>query len=287
MDYVAYSDESYIGQRFVSIASFSCRADKLDTVNSELNALLLDSDVAEFKWQKLKDAKYRHCALKLMETVWKFLYSADLRIDVIVWDTHDSRHSIHNRDDTANYGRMFFHLHSQSLKRRPRNASWSLYPDEKIEIDWDTINQCLTAIGHRRQYIESPLLGNFFADPYYKVKEFQQVESHKEPCCQIADLFAGLAVFSRTHYDLFNKWKMQSRPTLGLWSEPEVKTTNREENRFQVLRRFNAGCKSRKLGVSLKTRGYLYTPNPKNPINFWHYEPQHNKDKAPIRGNYK
>jgi len=129
------------------------------------------------------------------------------------------------------------------------------------------------------------LLGSFFTDPYYSIKTLRQVESHKEPCCQIADLFAGLAVFSRTHYDQFERWATRNSPTLGLFPEPAIITSNREENRFQVLYRFNADCKSRKLGVSLESRRCLSTRNPSNPINFWSYEPQHDADKAPTKGS--
>jgi hypothetical protein len=53
--------------------------------------------------------------------------------------------------------------------------------------------------------------------------------------------------------------------------------------RFQVLYEFDGGCKNRKMGVSLKTFGGLKTLDPRRPINFWWYEPQHEMDKAPTR----
>jgi hypothetical protein len=48
-----------------------------------------------------------------------------------------------------------------------------------------------------------------------------------------------------------------------------------------VLKKFDETCKERKLGVSLKTKKGLWTPDPQRPINFWLYEPQHPEDKAP------
>lgn len=283
MQYVAYSDESGTGERFTSIASFSLRQDALLVVNDALKRLLDSSSVGEFKWQKLKDAKYRHCALKLLNTVWDCLGTADARVDVLIWDHEDKRHATPGRDDMANFGRMFFHLQSASMKRRARNSEWRLLPDERVEIDWDTVRKCLAAIGRRRQFIKAPLLGNFFADPFYSVIECRQVVSHEEPCTQVADFFAGLAVFSRTHYEKFERWVISSHPNLGLWEDTTVEISNREENRFRVLQAFYTGCKERRLGVSLRTRRYLHTPRPSYPLNFWHYEPQHELDRAPRR----
>jgi hypothetical protein len=284
MDYIAFADESGTGERLTSIASFSFRSDALPAINDQVKGLLAESDVREFKWQKLKNAKYRLCAVKLLDAVWSLIGTTDARIDVLVWDNQDTRHAILGRDDTANFGRMFFHLQSHVLKKRPSNSIWKLFPDEKVEIDWDTVRKCLSAVGRRMEFVESPLFGGFFKDPHYSIDDFRQVQSYQQPCCQIADLFAGLAVFSRTHYDSFERW-ISRATNLGLWDEETLPLSNRMENRFRILQHFNSGCKSRRLGVSLITRRCLYTPLPSNPINFWHYEPQHEQDKAPTRND--
>lgn len=284
MDFIAYSDESYsTAERYRSIATFSFRTDSHKEVRGELNRILNSSNVSEFKWHHLKDAKHRFCALKFIEAVIGFLIKHDARIDVLVWDTHDSRHRVPGRDDTANFERMFFHLHSQTLKRRPRNATWKIYPDRRLEIDWETVALCLQAVGKRMEVIELPLLNSFFADSYYQIQEFSEVKSHEHPCCQVADLFAGLAVFSKTHYEPFKEWTKKKSTNLGLFQENDQVMSNREVNRFEVLKYLNECCKSKRLGVSLDTFGCLCTPNPQYPINFWHYEPQHDQDKAPSK----
>lgn len=242
-----------------------------------------ESEVSEFKWNKLKDAKYRFCALKFIEAVISFIGRHDARIDVLIWDTHDSRHRIPGRDDTANFERMFFHLHSQALKRRPRNAIWKIFPDNRIGIDWETIKQCLRAVGEKAEFIELPLLNEFFLDQYYQIEKFNEVKSEDHPCCQVADLFAGLAVFSKTHYEPFKQWTNRKSPNLDLFPENSLVLSNREDNRFEVLKYLNECCKSRRLGVSLDTFRCLCTRNPRYPINFWHYEPQHEQDKAPSK----
>jgi len=283
MRYVSFADESYLGD-FKSIAAFSLRENNLDEVNLELNDLLRESNVKEFKWQKLKNAKYEHCARKIIDSVWKLISKEDARIDVITWNIKDSRHDIKKRDDTANYGRMFFHLHSKSLKRRPKLSEWRLYPDEGVGIDWPSVQSCLNAVGQRRDRVELSLLGTFFSDPYYRIHTLREVKSHEEPCCQVADLFAGMSVFSRVHYSTYEKWREYKEPSLPLFTVEEPSTTGAERARFPVLQYLDQGCKSRKLGVSLKTKRYLNTPNPANPINFWPYTPQHEMDKAPTKG---
>ena len=212
MNFIAYSDESYLTGRYKSIATFSFPEKAHSYIRSELFSILKDSGVTEFKWHKVKNAKYRLCALKLIGAVIGSLGRYDARIDVLIWDTRDSRHRVPGRDDTANFERMFFHLHSQALRRRPRNAKWKIYPDRRLDIDWEAVSLCLQAIGRRIEVVELSLLNSFFADSYYQVQEFSQVESHEHPCCQIADLFAELAVFSKTHYLPFKEWTKKNNP---------------------------------------------------------------------------
>ena len=282
MHYVSFADESS-SNGFQSIAAFSLKSDNLLQISSDLKKLLHDSNVREFKWQKLKDAKYKFCAQKLIDNVWKLIQTDDARVDVVIWDMNDSRHSIKNRDDKANYGRMFFHLHSNALKRRPKSLTWELFPDEGVGVDWNTVSQCIDARGKRRELVDLPLFGKFFDDPHYNITKLKEVKSHEEPCCQVADLFAGMSIFSRTHYDLYEKWCECNTPSLPLFPEEMPSMSRAEKHRFPIIYYFDLGCKSRKLGVSLKSNRYLRTPDPNNPINFWHYIPQHEMDKAPTK----
>jgi len=283
-DFVSYSDESGTGgERHTCIASISFAHKKTEEIYSTLSDILLESGVNEFKWQKLKDAKYRYCAIKLLDYFWDLIGHAGARMDAIIWDHQDSRHTVKKRDNSANFGRMFYHLHNAALKRRPRNSTWALFPDEKVGIDWDTVSLCMTAAGERIDRFELELTGEFFIDQYFKVEQFEQVESHIEFPCQFADLFAGLALFSISHYDKFKLWESQKTSTLGLFEEDNYDPTNREANRFEVLDYFNKGCKRRKLYVSLDSHSCLKTMKSSSPINFWHYEPQHENDKAPTK----
>ena len=283
MQYISFADESYSDDGFKSIAAFSLKSDNFFKTNLQFKQILKEANIEEFKWQKLKNKKYSFCAEKLIDYVWQLIQTDDARVDVIMWDINDSRHKIKNRDDLENYGRMFYHLHVNSLKRRPKSSIWKLYTDEGVSIDWDVVTQCLNAHGQHEDFTHFPLLGEFFSRSHYGIADFKEVKSHEEPCCQIADLFAGMSLFSRTHYDVYEKWCEFNNPVLPLFPSKKPKITNAQKARFPILKYFNNGCKDRKLGVSLKTNRHLQTLNPNNPINFWFYVPQHEMDKAPTK----
>jgi len=103
----------------------------------------------------------------------------------------------------------------------------------------------------------------------------------------MADLFAGLAVFSRQRFDEYQQWlwllAKSKRVRLFESEHSEPDSSRRTQERFDVLAEFDRLCKKHKMGVSLKTKRGLWTPDPKKPINFWVYEPQHPLDKAPRR----
>jgi hypothetical protein len=285
MNFIAYSDESYItAHRYRSISTMSFAESASSSVHATLEQVYRSSDVREFKWKKLESAKYRHCALKMIDALMRNLATWNVRIDTIIWDTHDSRHSVKNRDDSSNFERMFFHLHHAALRRRPKGAKWRLYPDERMGVDWANIRECLTAVGRRQELIRSPLFGDFFADKHYHISAFDEVESKDSPCSQMADLFAGIAVFSRTHHNEFWSWHSKKTPSLGLLELENIRESNSTTERFDVLAHLNHACKTRSLGVSLKREGGLHTYDPRNPINFWLYKPQHLKDVAPRKG---
>lgn len=282
MNYTAYTDESYTtGERYRSICSFSFATEAIEHINNNLLKIREESNVKEFKWQKVKGAKYRFCADKLVYFIVNSLYKYDIRIDVMIWDTYDSRHSIQGRNDNANFERMFFHLLSDSMRRRGQKSKWSIYPDKQMGIDWKTVRDCLKSVGRRKKFINSPLFGDFFTDPYYDIENFEEIDSQFSPCCDVADFFAGISVFSKNSYDKYSQWKENQLP--NLFKQESLALSNREKFRFKVMDYLNAQCKNGKLGVSLKTGRCFSTPNPNNPINFWHYKPQNEMDKAPIK----
>jgi hypothetical protein len=283
--YYAVSDESQItAARYRSIAAVSVPVDSAARCNSSLGRILAGHDVAEFRWHELASAKRRFCALALVDYVFDVLLQADGRVDTLVWDTQNARHTIPNRDDTKNFERMYFHLHNAVMRRRGRESIWHLRPDEKLGIDWPTLYDCLSCSGAWRHYRDHPVLIEEFSIAHFEVKSLEQARSCDLPLCQLADLFAGMAAFTRTKPELVRTWLAQSSGQGSLLDEPSVvRLSNSEQERLAVISHFNARAKALRLGVSLRTAGYLRTPDPANPLNFWHYTPQHFKDRAPTR----
>ena len=70
MKYGVFSDESkHTASRYRSIGVVSLPVDLYENLNERLNHILQDSNVTEFKWQRVKGAKYRFCAQKLIDVV--------------------------------------------------------------------------------------------------------------------------------------------------------------------------------------------------------------------------
>ncbi|MDE0075420.1 MAG: hypothetical protein OXR82_12390 [Gammaproteobacteria bacterium] len=118
------------------------------------------------------------------------------------------------------------------------------------------------------------------------VRTFREVDSAATPFVQLADLFAGMATYTRMSWKVIRTLLAENENQQDLFPAvppPESRPTSKDRGRFRVVSHFYRRAKVAKLGISLNAHGYLRTPNPLNPINFWHYEPQHPADKAPTK----
>lgn len=291
VSHVGFSDESHwnVG-RFRSLGLVTTSVDCVDSLEAEFRRLLNESGVTEFKWKELDAARERFAAEKMCQLAVNGASARQLRVDVLVWDIEDSRHKIARRDDIANLQRMYYHLFRNVLRARwPDDAMWRLHPDEHTGMDWDTVQDCLEHVAEQFDVERSLLTGGKFRQRLrreFGLQEIRPVSSREYPLLQLADLFAGLAVFSRDKFREYEAWLPQAvgqarLPGDGGHAAPPSRTS---QERFRVLARLDSLCKKRKLGVSLKTGRGLRTFNPENPLNFWVYEPQHPSDKAPRRG---
>lgn len=288
--HVGFSDESNWNKgHFRSLGLVTAPLEALDDLNQRLTQLLAESDVREFKWQDLRQARHRFAAEKMCDFAVQAACKHTLRVDVLVWDIQDGRHKVAARDDTANLQRMYYHLFRNVLRARwPDSAVWGLYPDEHTAMDWNTVQDCLEIVADRSEVVRS-----LFTEGRFRVRlrrefgleEINSVSSCEHPLLQLADLFAGMAVFSRDRFDAYQAWLAAKDPQSLLFEDrkeaPDASRSSSE--RFSVLRYFDDACKRRKLGVSLKSERGLWTPKPENPLNFWMYEPQHPEDKAPTK----
>lgn len=262
-------------------------ANAVQALSQQLKEILSNSGVSEFRWKGVDGARGRFAAQKMCDFAIKAACERKLRVDVLIWDVQDSRHNIVGRDDIGNLQRMYYHLFRNVLRARwQSNAVWRLYPDEHTAIDWGTMQDCLESVAERYEAEYTLFTQGKFRirlKREFGLEEIQSVSSQEHPLLQLADLFAGMVVFSREKYDEYAAWIISNSKQHRLFKDSETTAdpscSSRE--RFPVLYRFDGLCKKGSLGVSLKTKRGLWTPKPENPLNFWMYKPQHPEDKAP------
>lgn len=284
--HIAFSDDSkHHTGRYNSLGLVSLNADSIKDMTDEVLNILKSSNVSkEFKWEKVKNAKYRFVALKLIDFV--FRNEGKIRLDTLIWDLKDSRHrNIAGRDDAENLVRMYYHLISATFSKRwpiPQTC-WIWYPDEQSTVVWATLRDCISNKKH-------PCVQDLFQEnPDFErvnLGRIKPIESHKHPLLQLADLFAGMGSYSWGHFDRFVKWNEAKSQQQSLFvNKQKPSFSSSEQERFIIILEFNRKCKKRGLQVGLEsTRGFK-SHNPQKFINFWPYQPQHIFDKAPARNN--
>lgn len=286
----AYSDDSNQG-RYKGICVISLSSENAERLTLSLDTILSESNVSEFKWSKIKGARERFAADKMITRAVGGCLSDDLRIDVLIWNTEDSRHKIQGRDDIKNLHRMYYHLFKNVLQRRwPNELDWHLFPDNDSAMDWQSIKYYLDKKGieiDRNKQLFDESDWPFTIVNEFNIKHISQVESHKQPLVQLADLFVGIGAFSHASFDRYSAWKISNpldpQQTMMPFVTPLSNTSNTENERYKLLSQFDATCKGNKMGVSLMSSYGLVTKDPTKPINFWLYKPQHERDKAPTR----
>ena len=289
--HIGLADESHWNTgRFRSLGLVTTSLNLHATLEDELLRLLEESGVSEFKWKKLDGAREKFAAIKMCEFAIENALARKLRVDVLIWDIEDSRHKVPGRDDIANLERLYYHLFRNVLRARwPDDAVWKLHPDEHTALNWETLQECIENVSTSLGLDRSLFTGGRFRIRLrreFGLEEIQPVSSGEHPLLQLADLFAGLAVFSRDRFADYQKWLKDKSPQEILFEDADhpSHSSRSSQERFQVLKSFDDACKQRKLGVSLERKRGLWTPNPQNPINFWIYEPQHPEVKAPRKG---
>lgn len=288
--HIAYSDESYqSGFRYRSIATITLDAANESVISSFFGDILQESNVREFKWERLRQARERFAALKMLDKTVELSTQGNLRVDTLIWDTYDHRHQVQGRNDVANLQRMYYHLFKNVLLRRwPTGSIWRLCPDENTALDWVTVQDYLdmAGVGFR---VDGDLFSGGFRlrlEHDFHVLQISEACSVETPLCQLADLFAGLGAFSYLAYKRYESWLSiqdgQLPLELGIGNTSPTPSKSDQE-RFAIMKHFDDECKRRKMHVGLKSSRGFKTHDPRQPINFWLYEPQHPDDKAPVK----
>ncbi|MFA4825130.1 MAG: DUF3800 domain-containing protein [Methanoregula sp.] len=289
--HLAFSDESHWNTgRYRGISIVTMLAQNYPPLNDELQTIIDDAGTDEFGFKKLDNSKYRRLAEQLCEFTFRKVRTNDIRIDILTWDTQDDRHDIRFRDDIRNFQIMYYHVFKNVFKRRwPDEAVWQLCPDEQEQMDWADLNEHLDGASVEGQIIRKPSGFSQYSVEFkrnFKISNICPKQSHLEPFIQLADLFGGLGVYSREHYDSIARWLKLNDTQKKLFPIDEdekenIKFSRSHQQRCPLVVSFDSKCKDNNLTVSLKTNNGFKTLDPNKPLNFWWYTPQHERDKAP------
>lgn len=285
----AYCDDSGSSdKRFQSLAVISLSFDTAVLLRKELTKVLQEKQLKELKFEELRghSTKMQTASFFLKQAI-DFCVKGIMRIDVLLWDHQDERHSVRGRDDNENMQRMYYKI-LVCVARHWKKIGWCVYPDEQSGIDWNEIKGYLNNTSPLKK--EPEFISLFKQDrAVFNFDSVNPQHSHEEPIIQLADLFAGMSRFSHEKGSAFIEWTKKKNeriePSLFLPENNAISESKADVARFSLLEEFYLLCKKYKLGVSINTRKYLWTAKPENPVNFWNYEVQHNEDKAPTKGN--
>ena len=291
--HVSFSDESSSNSgRYRSIGMVSgSRPDAL-ALHKETARLLRDSDVEELKWRKIRTAKHRIAAEKVIDACASAVSQGRLWVDVLIWDSQDSRHAVPNPDPATSLQIMYFHLFKNVMSRRwPSDCVWRHIPDEQVGARWEKIESCLSATDSCQ--VNEPALGetptpeSFGASikRLFKVAEITECRSQEMRLTQISDILAGMGAFSREWFAEYRAWKRNVGYDSTLFEATRHKEPPGQLEKFQVLSHFEARIYQLALPVAIDQTNGLRTLDPSTPVNFWLYQPQSRFDKTRGKGD--
>ena len=247
-----YTDETrYNVGRYRGVALVSTPLPEVTQLGAEARSILAASGVGECKWEKVRSARTRFLAEKLLDWTLEAALADRLRVDTLTWDAGDQAHGRAGTPYLKKLHQMYHELLAQAIAHRwPQAAVWVLYPDEQTALRWSALQATL------------PRLARIIPRA-----------SHHEPLIQVADLFAGLAVYSRAGYDTYEQWlclpaSERRPPPKSRLSSAASRLSASDRQRCWLLDDFFMRCKLQLRGVSLRTNRGLRTYDFARPITF-------------------
>jgi len=283
--HIAFFDESNWNKgRFRSISMISLEYKDYVELRSQLNDITSRRH-SEMKWAKIDS----DTGMQVIGFIFSNLHN--MRIDVLTWDTEDSRHrGVIRRDDEQNLQRLYFRLMKTVMRDRwPNTATWTLCPDEHDCISWHTIKEYLD--DHSWDVETIPFDTNPFRLSFikrYTNNEIPPKQSNHQQFIQLADFFTGMAAYYFTCFDTVVLWKETNTTQTTIFDRIGLETIHVELSRNDRIRiplvwEIKRRASHLKLGLSLNSTLGLVTRNPIIHLNFWLYQPQHENDKAPVK----
>ncbi len=288
--YLIFSDESgYVGShRFRSVCTISGSKSNLKELNSKLKPVLEQHSTNEIKFANISThSSTQKCAKEFYCKALEFCSKRKIKVYVITWDTHDSRHDVQGRDDIENLKIMYYQILKLIMQHWGNLSAWQFYPDQQSQIEWQEIVHYLQNTNLlKNQEWESNLFGLIRLLYFPTIEKHKELESHKFPVIQIADLFAGAVRFTHTHGKTLRQWISNEKSQTSLFPvENKIDMPKKLLAKLKVLSYLKNKSGQLKLGINLSRNNYFDTFNAKNNIFFWKYDPQGDYDIAPIKNN--
>ncbi len=259
--YLGFADEAHYNVgRYRGLALVSMRATDASLMRADVNAILHQSNAIESKWEKVRSAKNRFTAQELLRWTLDHALSNYLRVNVLTWDTGTSEDQRQGTHHMKRLRSTYLQLFARVLRTRwPDARHWRFHPDEQDALNWRAIELELQDV------VDSELIHSV------EIDHILPRVSHDEPFVQVADLFAGLAVFSRDGYDDYEQWLCSPHEDYSQSAgeqEPPVILSSSLRQRCLILDEFYTQCKLRGANVSLRTNRGLRTYDPQAPVAF-------------------
>lgn len=290
--HLIFSDESgWEGtNRFGSLAKVSGTYEHTKELNSTLKDVLKKYNKSEIKFKAVDGHTTKKIAIEFLDIGFEFLRYAKIKVHVLVWDKHDSRHAVPNRCDIENMKRMYYHNMKVVLKDWNVNTEWEFYPDEFTQINWhdDIVKYIENTNFKPNNKFQLELFEVFNGMSFPTIRNTKELVSTAYPIIQLADLYAGLIRTSRKESECFNQFYQNKKNGLQMslfGVEPQLKISNSLRPKFEVMCHFKEVSDKYKFGINFSDCKYFKTFHSHNNINIWHYIPQGEHDKAPTKHN--
>jgi hypothetical protein len=252
--WILYSDESHHNHGAVrGVGAVSLRLDDTTRLSDELANLLRASGVRELKWEKVRTARMGFAAGKALTWTLDHALAGDIWIETLSWDARSAAASRARRPSLGRLRDAYATLLASVIARQAERSDptgpsqhWQLVPDEQNAAPWTGAQSAVPQIA-----------------------SVSPARSETQPLIQLADLLAGLAVFSRAAYDAYERWLCLPNRDLDARSTAMPGGAHGSSAyRFALLDDFYTACVRRLPGISLRTRRGLYTWRASAPIQF-------------------
>jgi hypothetical protein len=255
--HIAYADETrYNVGRYRGLAVVSLRLADADAFRAEARSLLQTSGVHELKWVEVRTARHRFAANKLITWAFNALGAGALRVEVVTWDAEE-QHPAPGESGIATLQQMYGLLLGTTLRRyQSAGGLVRVCPDEQDALNW-------------------PALEHYLAAQALPIERVVPCHSHHEPMVQLADVLAGLAVYSRSAYDRYEAWKAVAGLDLELLHPEDVPEppSRSDRERFLVLAELLMECASHHAPIQLAGERGLLTTDAAFALQFASYQP--------------